>query len=166
MKWSVLRCLIYIDLQSEWLGLNDQSCAVFQAVSVSQSPSWQHFRCICMWRHNARVSPVSSRVTNTLCGPDKISDGEPFVKRKMLCSDGGNLGTVSVFVFASIMPPAVLARQPYCSASHSYNHPSCSVTLSLSALPEEELLDFIHNNSHKNFHIECCLILYIFKCDP
>ena len=112
MKWSVLRCLIYIDLQSEWLGLNDQSCAVFQAVSVSQSPSWQDFRCICMWRHNARVSPVSSRVTNTLCGPDKISDGEPFVRRKMLSGGGGNLGTVSVFVFASIMPPAVLARQP------------------------------------------------------
>ena len=58
------------------------------------------------------MSPVSSRVTNTLCGPDKISDGEPFVKRKMVSGGGGNLGTVSVFVFASIMPPAVLARQP------------------------------------------------------
>ena len=124
MKWSVLRCLIYIDLQSEWLGLNDQSCAVFQTVSVSQSPSWQDFRCICMWRHNARVSPVSSRVTNTLCGPDKISDGEPFVRRKMLCGGGGNLGTVSVFVFASIMPPAVLARQPARLQGFTFLQPS------------------------------------------
>ena len=78
------------------------------------------------------MSPVSSRVTNTRRGPDKISDGGPFVRRKMLSGGGGNLGTVFVFVFAGIMPQQFWSDG---SASHSSNHPSCSVSLSLTALP-------------------------------
>ena len=168
MKWSVLRCLIYIDLQSDWLGQNDLSCAVFQAC-MSQSPFSQHFRCICIWRHNARMSPVSSRVTNTRRGPDKISDGGPFVRRKMLSGGGGNLGTVFVFVFAGIMPPAVLVRQPARRQCFTFLQPSllqCIFVFDCTACIRTFGFYIQYNNSHKNFQIECCLILYIFKCDP